>query len=620
MRALDVAALALCYMGTAVNAISLNVKAIEPTAAGQLGVNLVEPIPSANALIGKIGKNTEYLTDIGGTTTSWKGPDKSFITKTTATVTNTVGAVAAITKEASVIVTQDTNDNFSILLGPALRAKLIEVAKTIPACGAIKRAASCGYTAFTEAVAQFGPIGEIAEIENAMPAGRLVIPANDIAQLIALFRTGAAASVSPAAAVGGGTLGLLYLLYDQWNSNKEIPPAIDVPNSVAGTTKTSASSSSTSAACPGPTDQPNCPDDNCKGDDNKKCTVGEQKDCKCTGIDVDISTDFATEWNNIRSVVEQITLSTESRPVPICTESNKVGLETKLWKAIVTNVCASKPLSADIDAIMTAKDVGFPGYDGWTFAVTWRYHQGDCVFGCEEMFNGFLDSTQCSSDSHTFSGSGNNTEGCGTASFIVNQPIVAPKPTHTPDPPTPVGPALGVPTCGGGLSFQQSDAADSANKFCEQLAKDKSWAKGPQDIRFPKVKIYNKDGTVNPDQQFVLVVSPNAAWCPKDLTLDMLANTMKVDRCVANIMIGVDGCAPFVAPKNGKFLKTSGISYEDCIQWQELKRNPLTTKASGVRSWLPLSLMGANFGSRQGGELGCLRKVKEVSSKGPKSA
>jgi hypothetical protein len=58
-------------------------------------------------------------------------------------------------------------------------------------------------------------------------------------------------------------------------------------------------------------------------------------------------------------------------------------------------VCASQPLSADISAIQTAKDVGFPGYDDWSFALSWRYDQGDCVFGCEEMFNSFLGSTQC---------------------------------------------------------------------------------------------------------------------------------------------------------------------------------------------------------------------------------
>jgi hypothetical protein len=47
---------------------------------------------------------------------------------------------------------------------------------------------------------------------------------------------------------------------------------------------------------------------------------------------------------------------------------------------------------------------------------------------------------------------------------------------------------------------------------------------------------------VNPDQQFAVGVSSNAAWYPKDSTLDMLVNTMKVDRCVANIMTGVNGC------------------------------------------------------------------------------
>lgn len=195
----------------------------------------------------------------------WRGSDPNFITKTTVTITNTAGAVATTTKDASVAVTQDDpNGDFSILLGPALRAKLIEIAKTIPVCGAKKRkrAGACGYTAFTEAVAQFGPIGEVAEIENAMPAGRVVIAANDIAQLVALFQAGAAATVSPAAAVGGGTLGLLYILYDQWNSNKDIAPVVDVPNSVAGTTSTTTtavSSSTSSSACPGPTDKVRIP-------------------------------------------------------------------------------------------------------------------------------------------------------------------------------------------------------------------------------------------------------------------------------------------------------------------------------------------------------------------------
>jgi hypothetical protein len=145
-------------------------------------------------------------------------------------------------------------------------------------------------------------------------------------------------------------------------------------------------------------------------------------------------------------------------------------------------------------------------------------------------------------DSHTFSGSGKNTEGCGTASFVVNQPVVAPQPTQTPGPPTPVGPAQGVPTCGNGLFFQRSDAADSAKTFCNQLAKDGSWAKGPQSLKFSNVKIYNNDGTVHSNQQFALSVSPNAAWCPKDLALDTLAMSMTVDRCVADIMTGVDGC------------------------------------------------------------------------------
>lgn len=50
LNILYVAMLALFSTGTEVDAISLHVEAIEPTASGQIGVNLVDPIPSATAL------------------------------------------------------------------------------------------------------------------------------------------------------------------------------------------------------------------------------------------------------------------------------------------------------------------------------------------------------------------------------------------------------------------------------------------------------------------------------------------------------------------------------------------------------------------------------------------
>lgn len=93
--------------------------------------------------------------------------------------------------------------------------------------------------------------------------------------------------------------------------------------------------------------------------------------------------------------------------------------------------------------------------------------------------------------------------------------------------------------------FQRSDVAGPAKTFCSNLAKDGSWAKSPQNLKFSKVKIYNKDESVNPNQDLALGMSPNAAWCPTDLTLDGLAKTMTVDRCVANIMAGIDGCKCF---------------------------------------------------------------------------
>lgn len=313
-------------------------------------------------------------------------------------------------------------------------------------------------------------------------------------------------------------------------------------------------------------------------------------------------------------------LNCGKRTFPLAGDSLKFVL---MVSSITSNICASQPLDADISAVQTAKDVGFTGYDGWTFAMNWKVDKGDCIFGCERMFIAFLGDSQCkprtpyhrmhrltvtlgSYDSHTFSGSGKITEGCGTASFVVNQPI-GPKPpsSQAPDPPKstqapapPPGPALNVPVCGTGLSFQRSDAAESAKNFCKKLTKDSAW-NNPQGLKFmPKVKIYNTDGkTINSGKDIALQIISNAAWCPPDMTLEMLPKKITVDRCFANFLTGIDGCkcfhfisraykdyfvscsrmfqrlmiwigAPFTAQKGAAFLKLSGLSYEDCLQWQ----------------------------------------------------
>lgn len=81
-----------------------------------------------------------------------------------------------------------------------------------------------------------------------MPAGRLLIPAADIAQLVAQFKAGADATAT--VVVGGGRLGFLYLLYDLWNKNQDIAPALNIPKSMAGTATTMTATST--SACPDP--------------------------------------------------------------------------------------------------------------------------------------------------------------------------------------------------------------------------------------------------------------------------------------------------------------------------------------------------------------------------------
>lgn len=64
-------------------------------------------------------------------------------------------------------------------------------------------------------------------------------------------------------------------------------------------------------------------------------------------------------------------------------------------------------------------------------------------------------------------------------------------------------------------------------------------------MKFSNVKVYNADKTMSLGQELALGMSPSAAWCPKELNLDKLAETMTIDRCVTNFMRGVDGCEFF---------------------------------------------------------------------------
>ncbi|SPO00294.1 uncharacterized protein DNG_03139 [Cephalotrichum gorgonifer] len=130
---------------------SPNAAAIVPTAPGQIGINPPEP----EIIKGSIGANTEYLTDLGGTT-SWIGPDPSHIKVATITTTNKAGATAVATVTQGVSAVKNGAEGLDILLSPAVRAKLQSIAKQVTPCSKKRalrrRQGACGLADFVERV------------------------------------------------------------------------------------------------------------------------------------------------------------------------------------------------------------------------------------------------------------------------------------------------------------------------------------------------------------------------------------------------------------------------------------------------------------------------------------
>ncbi|KAF1829315.1 hypothetical protein BDW02DRAFT_561370 [Decorospora gaudefroyi] len=113
---------------------SFMIAAVVPTESGQIGINPPGPEPTP----ANIELHTKYLT-LEGSATKWIGPNPNHIAVTTTTTTKKGGetAVATITKGVSAI--KDANGDLSILLGPAVKAKLEEIATQVTPCAAKRK-------------------------------------------------------------------------------------------------------------------------------------------------------------------------------------------------------------------------------------------------------------------------------------------------------------------------------------------------------------------------------------------------------------------------------------------------------------------------------------------------
>ncbi|SPO03138.1 uncharacterized protein DNG_05820 [Cephalotrichum gorgonifer] len=138
--------------------IEPNKGAIVPTEPGQIGINP----PGAEPTPVNIEKHTKYLTEQNGSI-KWIGVDPSHIAVTTTTATLPGGetAVATITKGVSAL--KNDNGGLDIILSPAVKTRLEEIAKQVTPCGKKRRrnlhnhkrqgdVAACGLRDFVERV------------------------------------------------------------------------------------------------------------------------------------------------------------------------------------------------------------------------------------------------------------------------------------------------------------------------------------------------------------------------------------------------------------------------------------------------------------------------------------
>ncbi|SPO07056.1 uncharacterized protein DNG_09750 [Cephalotrichum gorgonifer] len=118
---------------------AIQIAAIVPTEPGQIGINP----PPAEPTYANIEIHREYYTVEDGTT-KWVGPDHSFINVATTTVTQPGGETSVATITKGVSVSKNEKGGLDIVLPPAIKLKLEEIAKQVTPCPAKRRRRTVG--------------------------------------------------------------------------------------------------------------------------------------------------------------------------------------------------------------------------------------------------------------------------------------------------------------------------------------------------------------------------------------------------------------------------------------------------------------------------------------------
>ncbi|KAF4450512.1 hypothetical protein F53441_6367 [Fusarium austroafricanum] len=288
--------------------------------------------PPPDRVRGTIGVWTQYLTEEKGTT-SWIGPDPSYISVETTTTKNSEGAEVTGTVNKAVDVVKHANGGLDMILSPAFREKVEAILKEVPPCTKKKirrrQAASCGIEAAARRVMEdegiadvfseqvYEEISEDAGLDlnsdsgygsdsDGFVEGAEGPPGSEAGETVEALVLGPEADAAAIAAavgemdtaitVGGITLTavtFLGILLKAADTNGKIEPVYHIPPEDIQTvskTKTKSETSTTTTAKSCPTGLPDC-EDGCKATKVKDakptdivqwaCSEGKTKDCRC---------------------------------------------------------------------------------------------------------------------------------------------------------------------------------------------------------------------------------------------------------------------------------------------------------------------------------------------------
>ncbi|KAF5676109.1 hypothetical protein FHETE_2236 [Fusarium heterosporum] len=376
--------------------------------------------PAPSKVKGSIGVWTEYLTEAGGTT-SWIGPDPSYISVETTTSKNAEGAAVTGTVNKAIDVVKHANGGLDMILSPAFREKVEAILKEVPPCTKRKlrrrQGPSCGIEAAARRVLEDEGVADMFsdQVHNEISAnagldsdadsgygtdedgfvegaeGPAGSEAGETVEAVVLGSEADAAAIAAAAGevegavvVSGITLTavtFLGILMKAMDTTGKIEPVYHIPpediQTVSKTkSETTQRPTSTTSASSCPTGLPDCEDD-CKATKIKDakpteipwaCSEGDIKGCRCNPKSQEITHFFDDSFENmIQKALKNLNGPDEPEEPEITCPNDFSSVPSEFFGDIADGFCDYIKDDLDIER----KDVLF-GIDGGKIPILSR--------------------------------------------------------------------------------------------------------------------------------------------------------------------------------------------------------------------------------------------------------